>query len=118
MVDARNIAKSFFVATFIVLWVSLIKDHKYLSMAIFSMAFLVGLSLQGKTFFWKACFAFFALLSIIYSFKIFGGLEPNNLGIVASGSWFRIEVVLFLMMISSAVISLVIGLRTKDHRVN
>jgi hypothetical protein len=107
------IARTLFSATYVVLFTILLRDQKYFSLAIFTGTFVVGILMQKKEIFWKLCLAFFGLLSVLYSFRIFGGLEPNSPGVYSRADWFGLESLLFLLLLSSTAISAVAGSRAK-----
>lgn len=116
------IAKVVFVATFIALWAVLIRDQKLASLTVFAAIFLFGVATQRMGFFWKTCLAFFGLMSVLYIFAVFGGLEPNSTGVLAGAADMHATLVVFLLLVLSTILSLVAGLRpigtSKTGRVN
>lgn len=109
-------SKSSFLVTFFVLLIVLLRDQKYVSIAIFTIMYVVGFSSQNKRYFWEGCLVFFGTLSIIYSFRIFGGLEPNSYGLIYNGIFFNFKFLLFLLLIFSTFISLFSGLKCSKRR--
>lgn len=110
------IAKVVFVATFIALWAVLIRDQKLASLTVFAAIFLLGVATQRTSFFWKACLAFFGLMSVLHIFAVFGGLEPNSPGILAGAEDMYEKLAVFLLLVLSTILSLVAGLRTIGAR--
>lgn len=108
--------KVVFAVTFAVLWLVLLEDRKYASLAFFAAIFLFGIFAQGRKYFWKAALIFFGLLSVIYSFGILGGLEPNSRGILSTGNWVNLKFLLFLMLIFSTALSFFVGLRSSTSK--
>ncbi|WNH54064.1 hypothetical protein [Stenotrophomonas oahuensis] len=106
------IAKVVSVATFIALWATLIRDQKLASLTVFATIFLFGVATQRMGFFWKACLAFFGLMSVLYIFAVFGGLEPNSPWILAGAEDMYAKLAVFLLLVLSTTLSLIAGLRT------
>lgn len=110
------IAKMVFAVTFLILWVVLLGDRKFASIAFFAAIFVFGFFSQRRRYFWKVCMVFFGLMSVIYSFGIFGGLEPNSQGVLASGNWGGLKLPLFLMLVLSTVLSFFAGLQSNRQK--
>lgn len=113
MISVNNFAKVMSMLTFFLLFFVLLNDGKIMSFIIFSLIFLCGLLIRKKSFFWKACTAFFGILSIVYAFRLFGGLEPNSAGVIAGKKFFSAEILLFVMLVFSFAASVSAGMRAR-----
>jgi|GEM_PF-6689706 len=119
MTKAVMIAKVVFILTFATLWIYLFINQKYVSMAVFFAIFLIGWFIQRKQVFWKISLVFYGLMSVVFSFGVFGGLEPNTPGVISTGDWLSLEFLLYLMLVLAAIMSLVGGQATeKMERIN
>jgi hypothetical protein len=76
----------------------------------FIVLFLLGFAIRRKQYFWKASFSFFSIMSILFSYTVFGGLEPNNEGVLNTGVWLNIEFIIFISFVSAAIAALLGGL--------
>ncbi len=112
------IAKIVFSTTFVILWIYLLLNRKFSSIAFFVVIFMVGFFAQRRTFFWKVCLTFFGFMSMISMFGVFGGLEPHSQGDLAAGNWFGFNLPLFVMSIFSTVLSFLAGLWSEHPTTN
>lgn len=115
MISANTVAKGIMALTFCVLCTLLVQDQKFVSLLLFSAVFIFGVAIHRRQYFWKVALVFFGLLSVIYSFRVFGGLEPNSPGTIAAKGAFGIETVLFMLLVLSLIASAIVGMRTSRH---
>lgn len=71
---------------------------------------MVGNLCRDKPIFWKLSLAFFGLLSVAWSFRVFGGLEPHSRGVFGEEGLLMMDVLLLVLFACSTLIAFFAGL--------
>lgn len=116
MTNLITITKILFIAMFMIWFGVFITNHNYASLIIFAMIFIIGFFIQKWKFFWRICFVFFSVMSMIFLFGALGGLEPDRQGILSDGNWFTLGSFLFLISFPLTLLSLFVGIITEKRR--
>lgn len=99
--------KIIIIITILLLQFLFIINEKTNSFLLISVLLFISFFIYKKDYFWKFSFIIFSILTIIFSYKIFGGLEPNSNGIQGTENWF--EFLIFFTLTSSSLASLVLA---------
>lgn len=92
-------------ATYSSLAVYLLGADKLVALIVLSLFYLTGLLFRRRRYFWRLCALFHAGLALLFTFRVFGGLEPNSPGALSQTGWLSLEVLLFVLFVLSAALS-------------
>ncbi len=111
VIDMKFMIKVLMTISLLTLCVSLLLDRNFISLFLFSAIYVAGFLCRNNVYFWKLSFLFFSLVGIIFSFRIFGGLEPGSRGVVDVADWFDLDFFIFLLIVLSSFAALLMGLK-------
>lgn len=73
--------------------------------AIFLSIYVIGFFHRKNLIFWNTSFLFFSILTLIFSFGVFGKLEPNS----PTGNWLSFDALLFILPAGSSIVAFIAG---------
>lgn len=105
--NVAHVAKLLMTTTFIVLlWIHRGNASMF---AIFLFIYLIGVLYRKKHCFWKVSFVTFSIMAFIFSFGVFGTLEPNSPPVIETGNWLSLDTLLFILPALSSIAAFMAG---------